>query len=296
MNFETDSISWSTPQSPRLYPSPRRGRTPCPRSTRSALSSTEYSLFTRGGLRGNSRSCTTVRCGPNMPICNHVTRSLTPNRQKNSACADLHPSSRSRITEMGDHLALIVLHGQGASSGAVLDAFAIDVHLALALRWSSSGSASSALSTSLPWSQQGGRGVARHRARSRVASIGRDMAVSRKKGRESVNHLRSPCQPQGPSWRPPCPSPARAVASGALKREGTNPPCAPVPGNTPPSLPTSSAPSPGNAMRRARSTAFQRQDAPSSSATTWTPLVAISGRRTLPHARTAFGAIGSFSP
>ena len=39
-----------------------------------------------------------------------------------------------RITEMGGHLALIVLHSQGAGGGAVLDGFAIDAHLALALR------------------------------------------------------------------------------------------------------------------------------------------------------------------
>ena len=39
-----------------------------------------------------------------------------------------------RVTEMGDHLALVVLHFHSARGGAVLDGFAVDAHLTLALR------------------------------------------------------------------------------------------------------------------------------------------------------------------
>ena len=77
MNFETDSISWSTPQKSSPLPFPTARENPVPTGsimTRSALSSTEYSLFTRrkGPSVENSRSCTTVRCGPKIPICSHM--------------------------------------------------------------------------------------------------------------------------------------------------------------------------------------------------------------------------------
>ena len=77
MKFETDSMSWSTPQKSLPSPLPTAREKPVPTGsiiTRSARSRMLYSLSTvRNGPRVfDSRSLSTVRFGPRMPMCSQA--------------------------------------------------------------------------------------------------------------------------------------------------------------------------------------------------------------------------------